>query len=170
MKYYWSLSFRLFIAVIFTVFYDVFYSIIYPLTVYPAYFFTNLFYGAYLVGNSIFVSGNVVNIIPACVAGIAYSLLLFLILFTKGISFGKGLKMFVVGSLLILVMNVLRIDLLIYVLVEFGSDLFDKVHLVFWNFISGLYVAFVWIFLVKKFRVSSIPIVSDVKYLYTSIK
>ena len=66
-------------------------------------------------------------------------------------------------------MNILRIDLLIFVLLEFGSDLFDKIHLVFWNFISGLYVAFVWIFLVKKFKVKSIPVVSDVKELYKRI-
>ena len=122
-----------------------------------------------MINNSIFISGIVINIIPACIAGIAYALLLFLIIFTKGISLKKSVRMFLFGSLLILLMNILRIDLLIFVLLEFGSDLFDKIHLVFWNFISGLYVAFVWIFLVKKFKVKSIPVVSDVKELYKRI-
>ena len=66
-------------------------------------------------------------------------------------------------------MNVLRIDLLLIILIEGGSDSFDKVHLLFWNFVSGVYVAFVWIFLVKKFKVSEIPIWNDIIYLYESI-
>ena len=165
MKYYRNLGLRLLMGVIFTIFYGSFYSFIYHLTIYPAYFVINLFYNSYLANNSIFVGGNIINIISACIAGIAYALLLLLILFTNGISLGKSFKMFFVGSLLILIMNIMRIDLLIFVLVEFGSDLFDKVHLIFWNFVSGLYVAFVWIYLVKKFHVKGIPIVSDVKEL-----
>jgi len=110
-----------------------------------------------------------VNIIPACVAGMAYSLLLFLILFTRGISLNESFKMFFIGAGLILAMNILRIDLLIFILMEFGSDLFEKTHMIFWNFVSGVYVAIVWIYLVKKFKVENIPLISDIKELYKRI-
>ena len=74
--------------------------------------------------------------------------------------------MFFLGSLLILGMNLLRIIILIVLDVEFGKDYFDAVHLIFWNFVSGVYIALVWIFLVKKFKVSKIPYYSDLKYFY----
>lgn len=169
MKYYKNILLRLLIAIIFVSLYEYFYKIIYPLTVYPAYFFINLAYPANLINNSIFVGSNMITIIPACIAGMAYSLLLFLILFTKGITLKKSLKMFFIGSGLILAMNILRIDLLSWILIEFGSDLFDKMHLLFWNFISGGYVALVWIYLVKRFKIKKIPIVSDIKELYKRI-
>ena len=77
--------------------------------------------------------------------------------------------MFLVGILAIWIINLVRIILLIVILKELGSNYFDQVHLLFWHFISGVYVALVWIFLVKKFKVKKIPIVSDVKYLYKRI-
>ncbi len=169
MKYYRNIILRLIIAVSFVNLYELFYKIIFPITTYPAYFFIKMAYPANLINNTIFIGGNMINIIPACIAGMAYSLLLFLILFTKGISLNKSLKMFFIGAGLILIMNILRIDLLIFVLMEFGSDLFEKMHMVFWNFVSGVYVAMVWIYLVKKFKVKNIPIVSDIKELHKRI-
>lgn len=167
---YWSrLVIRLIFGLFFVLFYGVFYEILRVLTVYPSYFIINLFYPIGLVGNSLFFGGNIVNFIPACIAAIAYALLFFLVIFTKDIGFGRSVKIFIFGSLLILVMNILRIDILLFVLFEFGDNMFDNVHLLFWHFISGIYVAFVWIYLVKKFKVRSIPVVSDVKYLYKRI-
>ena len=74
--------------------------------------------------------------------------------------------MFFLGSLLILAMNLLRIIILIVLDIEFGKDYFDAVHLLFWNFVSGIYIALVWIFLVKKFKVSMVPYYSDLKYFF----
>ena len=74
--------------------------------------------------------------------------------------------MFLLGSLLILGMNLLRIVILVVLNVEFGASYFDAVHLLFWNFVSGVYIALVWIFLVKKFKVDKIPYYSDLKYFY----
>ena len=159
MKYLKELGFRLLFSLIFILFYGFYYKILFPLTVYPAYFIINLFYSVSFVGNSFVISNSIVNFIPACIAVAAYALLFLLIIFTKGIGLKKSVKIFLIGSGLILVMNVLRIDLLLIILVELGNGYFDKVHLLFWHFVSGVYVAFVWIYLVKKFRVSGVPIV-----------
>jgi exosortase/archaeosortase family protein len=169
MKYYKNIMLRLIVAIIFVSLYEYFYKTIYLLTIHPAYFFIKLAYPANLMNNAIFVGNNMINIIPACIAGIAYSLLLFLILFTKGITLKKSLKMFFIGAGLILAMNILRIDLLIWILIEFGPDLFNKIHLIFWNFVSAGYVAIIWIYLVKKFKIRKIPIISDIKELYKRI-
>jgi|TARA_Y100000310_G_C20607932_1_gene776503 exosortase/archaeosortase family protein len=100
------------------------------------------------------------------VAGAAYYLLFVLMIGIKQLNWKKGLKMFFVGSLLILAMNVLRIVILIIISEELGKNYFDAVHLLFWTLVSGVYIAFVWIFLVKKFKVDKIPFYSDLKYFY----
>ena len=73
--------------------------------------------------------------------------------------------MFLSGSFLILLMNVIRVDALLYILVECGENWFKKIHIFFWHFVSSIYVAAVWIFLSYKFKVKSIPIYSDFKFL-----
>jgi exosortase/archaeosortase family protein len=169
MKYYRNLGLRLVIIMIFIVFYEFYAKILSPLTIYPAYFIIDLFYSANLINGSIFIENYIIKFIPACIAVLAYALLFLLIILTKNIDFKKSLKIFLFGSLLILIMNIIRIDLLLFILVEFGDNMFDKVHLLFWNFVSGIYVAFVWIYLVKRFKIQEIPIVSDIKELYNRI-
>ena len=73
--------------------------------------------------------------------------------------------MFLVGSFLILVANIIRIDILAYLLVKNNVNLFLTLHMLTWKLLSGIYVAFVWIFLVKKYDVKGIPLISDFKYL-----
>ncbi len=112
-------------------------------------------------------SGNyALEFVEACVASSAYYLLTLLILMTKDISFKKMLKMFIVGSLLILAMNIFRVVLIIIVLLMFGGSWFDLIHLTFWKLISTLYVFLVWVLLIRWYKVNNIPIYSDVKYLY----
>ncbi len=169
MEYYKNLGLRIGLAILVSIFLRLFEKIFYAITVYPSYWLLNFFYNANLVENSIFIGNKVIRFIPECIAVLAYVALLFLILFTKGINWKKSAKLFILGSLLILGMNILRIVILSVILVEFGSDMFNKFHLLFWNFVSGIYVALVWIFLVLKFKIKDIPIVSDVKELYKRI-
>jgi hypothetical protein len=51
-----------------------------------------------------------------------------------------------------------------------GTILFDSVHLIFWYFISILFIIIIWFTLVKKFNIKEIPILSDVKLLIEQIK
>jgi exosortase/archaeosortase family protein len=165
-KYYYSLITRFLLALVVTLNYPLFYVILAPITLYLSYFILNLFYDTILIGSSIGVNGLGFKFIEACVAPAAYYLLFVLIIGLKDLDWKSGLKMFFYGSLLILAMNVLRIIILIVLDVEFGKSYFDAVHLVFWTFLSGLYVALVWIFLVKRFRVRKIPFYSDLNYFY----
>src|SRR3989344_2576904 len=94
------------IAIIFLKF---FYRIFFPLTLYPVYYFLKLFYPANLIGNIVLINDYNLNFIQACVATIAYFLLAILILLTKDIKFKIRIYMFLLGSLLILALNVIRI-------------------------------------------------------------
>lgn len=148
---------------------SLFYLILTPLTIYGSYLLL-FFYKPALSGINIIISNHTFAFVKACIAGAAYLLLLILILLTKDIKFYDRIKMFLLGSLMIYVLNLIRIIVLIVISVSYSAELFDAVHMVFWKFLSGLYVAVVWIFLVYFFKVKSIPIYSDLKYLYKKIK
>ena len=89
---------------------------------------------------------------------------------TKDISWKVRIKSWLTGVALILGMNILRIIVVIFVFLYLGKGSFDSIHLFFWDFFSTLYVFFVWVFLVYKFKIKSIPLVGDVKTLYRKIK
>ena len=168
-NYEYKLIFRVLIATIFSIFINLFYIIFFPLTYYPIYYFFKILnYNVILqtVSSSLIFSNVIVTFIEACIAASAYYLLLLLIVATKDISFKDSVKMFLLGSLLILILNIVRIIILIFILLYSGTDFFNAIHIFFWQFISTIYVAGVWIFLVWKFKVKNIPIYSDLKYLY----
>ena len=56
-----------------------FYFIFTPLTIYPVYFLLSLFLDTSLIGNIILIGEFPIELIPACIAGSAYYLLLILV-------------------------------------------------------------------------------------------
>src|SRR3989304_5734427 len=147
MQYYHKLILRYIIALIIRP--TIFHWIFLPLTILPTFLILRLLQFPALLRyeyNSIYLNNTIYSFVPACVAAFAYYLLILLILLTKDISFKKSLYMFLIGSLLILVMNVIRVVILIIVLDKFGYSWFNVIHLTFWDFVSTLYVFFVWLF------------------------
>ena len=136
-----------------------------PITLYISYL-TLLPFNPNLVKDSIIINGIPFQFIEACIATYAYYLIILLTLLTKDIKLLTRIKIILLGSLLILIMNVFRIFILIYLVMNSGFYWFDLVHMIFWKFVSGVYVALVWIFLVKVFKIHSIPIYDDIKYLF----
>lgn len=164
MRGYLSVAFRAALALFIVLFKDIFSPLIVSFSAYLSYL-SLVPFGADLNGSVISIGTKAINYVGACAAVMAYVFLLLLILFTRGINFKKGVKMFLLGAFLILVANIIRIDILAYLLVKNNVNLFLTLHLLTWKLLSGLYVALVWIFLVKRFDVKEIPIVSDFKYL-----
>ncbi len=137
-----------------------------PLTVYGSYFLSKIFLNITLNENVLVVNGFPFRIIEACVASAAYYFLWLLCFLTKDIRWKIRAKIIIYGFGLIFLMNIFRIWLLIFLAMNFGFKWFNAVHLAFWNFLTGIYVALVWIFLVWHFRIRSIPIYSDIKEIY----
>jgi hypothetical protein len=52
----------------------------------------------------------------------------------------------------------------------YGSVYFDKVHYFIWYFLSTVIVVLIWIYNVKKFKIKSIPVYSDLKWVILSFK
>ena len=143
----------------------IFYLIFTPLTVYPAYFLINLFFNASLCGTLISIPNFSINIIPACIAGSAYYLLLILNLSIPNVKFLKRIKMIGFSFLFLLIINILRIFLLSLFVVS-GSSWFDVTHKFFWYFMSTIFIIIIWFLEVKLFKIKEIPFYSDLKFLY----
>jgi len=166
MKYYHNLLIRILLCFIPL---SIFYFIFTPLTIYGIYLLL-LTYKPVLLGINLFIDQYTFVFVKACIAGSAYYLLWLLALLTKDIKLMTRIKMILAGFSLIYIGNLLRVFILILIALNYNIAWFDLVHMFVWNFIISVYVAFVWIFLVSHYKIDSIPIFSDLKYLYKSIK
>lgn len=144
----------------------IFYTIFTPLTTYPLYFIFNLFFKTSLIGDTIFVQNQIpIQLIPACIAGAAYYLLLIFNLATPKIKIKKRIIMILFSFASLLILNILRIFLLSLILFS-GNDFFDVAHRLFWYLGSTVFVVGIWFAEVKIFKIKEIPIYSDLKLLY----
>ena len=167
MRYEDKFLLRILIIIFAMLIYPDVYTIFLPLTKYLSTIILSLLYNVEVIENSILVNSQTFSFISACIALPAYYLLFFLILGTKDLTLNKSAKLFFIGSILIIAMNIIRIDLLIIAFLEFGKRWFDSIHLFFWKFVSGIYVALVWIFLTRRYKVKTIPFYDDLKYFYS---
>ena len=144
----------------------IFYFIFTPLTIYAVYFTLNLFFDVLLNGNVIILNGQIsIEIIPACVAGSAYYLLLVLNLSIFKIKLSDRLKMISLSFLAFFIINVFRIFILSTILLS-SFTLFVISHKIFWYLLSTVFVVGIWFWEVKLFKIKEIPFFSDFKFLY----
>ena len=145
----------------------IFYSAFTPLTVYPVYFLLNLFFDVTLVSKIVIIIGQKVSIelIEACIAGSAYYLLLILNLTTFGIKPKIRFYIIFFSFFSFLVINILRIFLLSLLAIS-DSPFFKITHVVFWYFLSTLFVVGIWFLQVKIFKIKHVPLYEDIRFLY----
>lgn len=163
MRYRYRVTIRLILALFFVILgLKLVDLVISPITFYLSYL--SLFYlSPVLMDSTSFVIQDVtLRFISACTAGPAYLLLLLLVLFVD-LKWKKIIKVFLIGVLLILVANLIRIDILIISLIKYDSTLFNTLHLFFWKVLSTVYVFLLWILLTWWFKIKEIPIYSDIK-------
>ncbi len=150
----------------------IFYFVFTPLTVEPTFFILSLIDpNAYILQdapNTIFFKGYFASIIPACVAGAAYYLLLILNL-TTPMEIRKRMVsiLFLFGSFLVI--NLARITVFALLLFK-GFQYFDITHTATWYFGSTVMVILIWFSNVLIFRIKSIPIYTDIKRIYHDMK
>lgn len=151
----------------------IFYAIFTPLTVYPVYWLTSIFLDVLLVLGHIpllLINYSIpIELVPACIAGAAYYLLFILNLSVPKITPIQRFKMllFAFGSLLIL--NILRIILMIFLYVQ-EYPFFDVTHTIFWYGISTIFVVGIWFAEVKIYKIKDIPVYSDLKFIFSLSK
>ncbi len=147
---------------------SVFYYIFTPLTVWPVYLILNKLYAAQLLeGNILFFKGYYAHIIPACVAGAAYFLLLILNL-TTPMDIGKRVKSILFLFVSFLVINIIRI--VVFAMIVFvGYRYFDVAHMLTWYIGSTAIVVLVWFLNVWIFKIDGIPVYTDASNIIKDI-
>ena len=140
------------------------YKIFTPLTIYPLTVLFKLVYGEVALYKDIIVLNSqiFVKIIPACVAGSAYLLLLILNL-SVPMNPKKRIYTIILSFLLLLVFNILRI-FAFSIIYSTDPSLFYLTHKIFWYFVSTIFVVAVWFLIVKIFSINEIPIYTDIKF------
>ncbi len=147
----------------------IFYKIFTPLTVYPVYFILNSLYNAILLeGNTIFFKGYYAAIVPACIAGAAYYLLLILNL-TTPMKLKKRIKSLIFIITIFLILNIIRI-IVFASLFSIGYKYFDLTHKLTWYIGSTILVVFIWFSNVWLFKIKEIPIYTEFKSIFLDIK
>ncbi|MBS3080026.1 pacearchaeosortase [Candidatus Pacearchaeota archaeon] len=140
------------------------YIIFYPITMYPSSWLLDIFYDVEIAEKNIIINNlTLVEIIPACIAGSAYLLLLILI-FSIPMDLKKRIFATLLAVFSLLVINILRISLFSIWFHE-GFLFFDFTHKLFWYGLSIVIVAGIWFFLVKLFKIKEIPVYTDVASL-----
>jgi len=143
------------------------YAILTPLTIFTTVKILSIFTTPILTNNFINMPGATIEIIPACVAGAAFYLLLILILSTPNIKPVTRIKTIITAIAILFTLNILRILTLIPLI---KSAHFQTIHWIIWHFASTIFVVAIWLTVTKIYKIKSIPIYSDIKYLINSIK
>ncbi|MEK6915685.1 MAG: pacearchaeosortase [Nanoarchaeota archaeon] len=170
---------------------SIFYLIATPLTVYPVLGAIELFYDGTLLPSTptrtceifqdtfiqniacmkttIFFKDYFANIIPACIAGSAYYLLLILNL-TTPMSRLKRIKSLFFLMFSFLFFNILRIFSFAMLFVNKNYEIFNIAHIASWYFGSTILVVILWFANVLIFKINSVPVYADIKMILNKIK
>ena len=149
---------------------SIIYAIFTPITTSLASLFLNILYSdvTWFSGTAtLFVSGSYINLIPSCIAGSAYYLLLLLNLTTPmDVKTRTRSISFLILSFLFI--NLMRI-VIFSVLFISGFQYFDFAHRWVWYLGSTVFVISIWFFNIWLLKISSIPIYSDLKEIIKDI-
>jgi exosortase/archaeosortase family protein len=147
-----------------------FYLVFTPLTIYPVFWILKKIYAdSVLLGTTtLYFQEQYANIVPACVAGAAYYLLVILNL-TTPMPLLQRLKSLVFMLVVFLALNILRIVIFANLLAQ-GANYFDIAHQMAWYFGSTVLIIIVWFITVLIFGIRNIPIYTDVTTLIAEIR
>ena len=121
------------IAIAFLIPYSLIKLIIFPITIYLSYVLLSIIQQNVILNSPyIIINGVTTKFVTACAAVSAYYLLMLLVLLTKDIRPLTRLKMFFLGSLIILIVNTIRVVILLLILSYRNQNLFETVHIAFW--------------------------------------
>ncbi|MEM4271672.1 MAG: pacearchaeosortase [Candidatus Pacearchaeota archaeon] len=146
-----------------------FYLVFTPLTIYPSFWLLSLFYSSTILFEDAFIiNSSIIQIIPACIAGAAYYLLLILN-FATPMPPKTRINSIIFLIFSFLVFNIIRLVAFSILFIN-GYEYFGILHKMMWYFGSTLLVVLLWFANVYFFKIKAIPAYTDLKYLYLSIK
>lgn len=143
---------------------NILYTLFTPLTVYSVYGILHQLGETVLLSSTLLLfNGSYIELIPACIGGLAYFLLLALVLATP-LSWKRTIYLLITLWISFLVINILRI-VVFAVLVTEGYRYFNQAHMLVWILGGTLFVVLIWIMITRLFKIQAIPFYTDVLFL-----
>lgn len=141
------------------------YVLLKPLTIIPVILILKLFYTVQIIGTMLVLNHTTfIEIVSACIAPSAYLLLLILNL-SLSLSLKKRMSALLVSWAMVLFLNVGRI-VIFSIWYHEQFIFFDITHKITWYVLSTLFIVCTWFFVVKKYKMKSIPFYTDISFLY----
>ena len=165
-----SLFARYIIALVLFLLISYVYLILTPITLFSSVFLLETFYDVdvYYLENLFVINDNIFELVPACVAGSAFILLISLNLLTP-MSKKNRVNSLIFLVLSLFVLNVIRISVFASLYIQ-NFTYFDFTHYAFWYFGSTALVVILWFTSVYIFKIKDIPLYTDIKLLIEEIK
>ena len=137
-------------------------EILTPLTIHTTNTILSIFTSTLLIKDTIHTTFLAIQISPSCVATSAFYLLIALILLTPSIKPRTRANAIITAVATLFILNITRILILVPLAT---TSYFDMTHWIFWHLISTIFVVAIWFTITKLYKIKSIPIYSDFKYL-----
>ena len=136
-----------------------------------SYWFLKLITKVQYIGGELLVNSEVkFLIIDACIAPSAY-VFISIIFLTLPIPFIKNISLLLKALLAFTIINLLRILFFMWVHVQFGIEVFNKFHYIFYEGVSGILMAAIIIYYLKNNHTKkTYPLFTDVKDLVKEIR
>ncbi len=138
------------------------YKILTPLTIQATSLAIRIFTPTILTSNIIQFNQTTIQIVPACVAGSAFYLLLVLFLSLSTMSPKARLRAILTALTALFTLNITRI-LFLASIANYPS--FETIHWIFWHIVSTIFVVAIYIATIRYYKIKQLPIISDLKYL-----
>ena len=138
------------------------YKALTPLTIHTTNLLLNIFTPTTLTEDIIRFNQATIQIVPSCVAGSAFYLLLILLFSTANIKPTTRLYAILTATATLFILNITRILILASLTT---TPNFETIHWIFWHIVSTIFVAATYIATTKLYKIKSIPVYSDIKYL-----
>ncbi|MBS3073642.1 pacearchaeosortase [Candidatus Pacearchaeota archaeon] len=151
----------------------IFYNQIFWFLKYITFHLLNFVFGIFNTVTSNFDQGTMIigtqkiALIEPCIAVSAFILLFLLNITTLDVKPKDRLFSFLLSFGILFAFNILRIIFLYSII---GFDFFDAIHLIVWYGLSTIVVVLDWIWMTKRFKIGTIPVVSDFAYLLYALK
>lgn len=115
-------------------------------------------------GSQIVIGNSVISIIKACISPETYVILSFLF-FSMPNSVSSTIKCIVESFLYFTLFNFLRILVLCLFYFFYGKLFFEEIHLIFYEFLTGVVVGIFFLYIYKREGFCSYPFVTDCREL-----
>jgi len=164
-KYEVKLLIRYFLLMILILFFisNFFINILTDLFLKIVYFFFNFYKKIIIIETGFKIENNTTFLIlKECIASQVY-ILITIVFFTLPIKLKKIFKIWSLSVIYFTILNLIRIIILIGIYLKFGIYYFEKLHILFYEGLTGVLTGLIIVYFVKKEKIKVYPIYSDVK-------